>query len=308
MKSYEERSKKIIQVTRVGIYWNLMLTIAKFAAGYWGRSYALIADAIHSLTDFISDFAVLIGIKVASKPSDENHHYGHGKFETLATIAITFTLFFAGMNMLWQGSKDIYGNFFGSIPPSPKVFTIVIVIASIIVKEALYRYTLQKGTLYNSKAVITNAWHHRTDAFSSVAVLIGISGAIFLGKSWRVLDPIAAAVISLYILKFAFDTFKDAIDELLEASLDESINEEILQTVSAVNGVYNPHNMRTRKIGNHYAINLHIKVDPDLNIVKAHDIATEVETTLREKYGEEAFLSIHIEPCKPENINPSQSK
>lgn len=305
MNSYAERSRRIIQVTRIGIYWNLMLTIAKFAAGYWGRSNALIADAIHSLTDFISDFAVLIGIKVAAKPSDENHHYGHGKFETLATIAITFTLFFAGVNMLWQGSKDIYGNFFGSIPPPPKVFTIVIVIASIIIKEALYRYTLQKGTLFNSKAVITNAWHHRTDAFSSIAVLIGISGAIFLGKSWRVLDPIAAAVISLYILNFAFDTFKDAIDELLEASLDETLNQEILQIVSAVSGVFNPHNMRTRKIGNHYAITLHIKVERNLNIVTAHDIATEVENKLREKYGEETFLSIHIEPCKQEKIDPS---
>jgi len=292
----EQRAKEAIHVTRVGIVWNVVLTIIKFAAAIFGRSSALLADAIHSFSDFISDIVILAGLKIASKPKDANHHYGHGKFETLSTLILTLFLFGAAFGMLWEGGRGLYQRYLGIQIPIPKMITLWVAAASILIKELLFHYTIRSGNSLNSKALITNAWHHRTDAFTSVAVLIGLSGAIFLGPKWRILDPAIAIGISGYIIHFAAVTFKSAIDELLDASLGDSINENIMTIVRNVPGVLNPHNLKTRKVGNNYSIDMHIHVQALSTIVEGHDIATNVETKLRDKYGADTIISIHIEP------------
>ena len=294
--STEQRARKAIHITRVGVVWNVVLTLIKFAAAILGRSSALLADAIHSFTDFISDIVILAGLKIASRPQDANHHYGHGKFETLSTLILTLFLFGAAMGMLWEGGLGLFHSYHGIEIPVPEIITLWVAAASIIIKELLFQYTMRSGKNLNSKALITNAWHHRSDAFTSVAVLAGLSGAIFLGPGWRVLDPLIALGISGYIIHFAAGTFKSAIDELLDASLDKETNQNILQLAGAVPGVFHPHNLKTRKIGNNISIDMHIHVDERLSIVEAHDIATLVESKLKKAYGPDTILSIHIEP------------
>lgn len=308
MGNVSDRGQLAAKVTKIGIVWNVFLTVIKFFAGILGHSSALVADAIHSLSDFVSDIAVLAGLRIANKPKDDNHHYGHGKFETLTTLAITLTLFFAGTLMLYESGQSIYKMSLGQYPPIPKSITLWTALLSIVIKEGLYRYTLRTGKSINSQALITNAWHHRTDALSSIAVSVGIAGSIFLGAKWRLLDPAAAFFISIFILHFAFGIFKAAIYELTEASLDKEINDEILQTAASIPGTINPHNMKTRKIGSNYAIEMHISVDAGLSIVEAHDIASDVENKLKERYGAETFVSIHIEPYEQEKISADQSK
>ncbi len=292
----ERRAKKAIHITRVGVVWNVVLTVIKFAAAIWGHSSALLADAIHSFTDFISDIVILAGLKIASRPKDANHHYGHGKFETLATLVLTLFLFGAAFGMLWEGGLGLYRSWHGISTSVPASITLWVAAVSIAVKEALFHYTARTGKALNSKALMTNAWHHRSDAITSVAVFIGLGGAIFLGPKWRILDPLIAIGISGYIIHFASVTFKTAIDELLDASLDDATNQTILSIAGQVPGVMNPHNLKTRKVGNNYSIDMHIHVDETLNIVDAHNIATEVESRLREVYGTDTILSIHIEP------------
>jgi cation diffusion facilitator family transporter len=296
MNEMDNRLGHASRVTWVGLIWNVVLTALKFWIGFWGKSSALVADAIHSLSDFSTDIAVLTGLRIASKPVDTNHHYGHGKFETLSTIFIGFSLFIVGIGLLWSGSKTIYETFLGQPLPAPGKWTLLAAGISIIVKEGLYQYTARAGKKYQSQPLIANAWHHRTDALSSVGVLAGISGAIFLGDQWTVLDPIAAVLVSILILQVSFTTAREAVDELMEASLSDKGNAEIIEIVKNVSGVINPHNLKTRKIGSTIAIDMHIKVDPKLTIVEAHDIATKVELQIKEIHGQQTFTSIHVEP------------
>lgn len=296
MNHSDDRIKQASHVTWIGLIWNVFLTALKLWIGLWGKSSALVADAIHSLSDFSTDIAVLTGLKIARKPVDTSHHYGHGKFETLSTIFIGFSLFIVGVGLLWSGSKTIYDTFIGQPLPPPGKWTLLAAAVSIFVKEGLYQYTLKAGQKYQSQPLIANAWHHRTDALSSIGVLAGISGAIFLGSQWTVLDPIAAVLVSMVILVVSYTTAREAIDELMEASLSDEGNAEILNAAKSVPGVINPHNLKTRKIGSNIAIDMHIKVDPNLSIVEAHDIATKVEQQLKELHGRQTFTSIHVEP------------
>lgn len=303
MSNIQNRGQQAAHITKIGIVWNVFLSVIKFAAGILGHSTALVADAIHSLSDFVSDLAVLAGLRIANKPQDDNHHYGHGKFETLTTLAITLTLFFAGALMLYESGLAVYKISIGKFPATPRLITLWIALLSIAIKEGLFRYTLKTGKTINSQALITNAWHHRTDAFSSIAVAAGIAGSIFLGEKWRLLDPAAAFFISIFILHFASGIFKTAIYELTEASLDKEINDEILKTAGTIPGALHPHNMKTRKIGSNYAIEMHLSVDAGLSIVEAHDIASNVENKLKERYGPDTFISIHIEPHQKEEAS-----
>ncbi|MBN2425619.1 MAG: cation transporter [Calditrichaceae bacterium] len=296
MPSSDERAKQAGRVTLIGLVWNVFLTAIKLWIGIWGNSTALMADAVHSLSDFATDIAVLAGLKIAQKPVDATHHYGHGKFETLSAIFISISLFTVGLGLLWTGCKTIYLILHGYTVSTPEIWTMVAAFISILVKEGLYNYTIKAGRKYESQALIANAWHHRSDALSSIGVFIGISGAIFLGKNWIVLDPIAAILVSFFILKASYSTARISLSELTEASLTQEVNQMILNTVKSVKGVFYPHNLKTRKIGNTIAIDLHIKVKPSLSIVEAHDIATETENKLKEIYGKQTFISIHVEP------------
>ena len=293
---FEQRAKTARKVTWIGILWNVVLIAVKFAAGTIAHSSALIADAFHSVSDFGSDMAVLISVRLSNREADETHHYGHGKIETLASILITIFLFSVAVGIMINGVLKIIDFYQGKPLRQPGLVALLAALLSVVVKEGLYRYTHQKGKAIKSSALIANAWHHRSDALTSVAVSLGIAGAYFLGNHYLILDPIAAILVSLFILNYVRVSFKEGINELLEASLGQDVNEEILEISRQVAGVNIPHNLKTRRIGNIVAIDMHIKVKATLSIVEAHEIASRLEKKLKEAYGEESFISIHVEP------------
>lgn len=294
----EQRVKGIYRVTIIGSVVNLLLVVCKFIAGFLGRSTAVVADAVHSLSDLLTDIVVLVFVRISGKPADEDHDYGHGKYETLATAIIGIALFAVGVGILVESIEKIVAVVNGAVLPRPSLLAVIVTLLSVVSKEALYWYTIKMGRKYNSQAVVANGWHHRSDAFSSVGVLIGIVGAMVLGDKWSVLDPIAAAVVSVFIVKVAIDLVKPCVDELLERSLPNDIEQQIEQTILSVDGVTSPHHLRTRRIGNNYAIEVHIRMDGNLTLHEAHRITSAVERRLKEQFGEGTHVGIHTEPIK----------
>ena len=293
-----EREKAIYQVTWAGSFVNFLLVIFKFIAGILGHSAAMIADAVHSLSDFATDIVVLIFTRISNKPQDKNHDYGHGKYETLATAIIGIVLFAVGASICWNGLQAIQTVWQGGRLPAPGMLAFAGAIISIVSKELIYRYTIHVGRKINSSAVIANAWHHRSDAFSSIGTAIGIGGAIVLGESWSVLDPMAAVVVSFFIMKVAVQLLKPCVDELTEKSLPDEIEKEICLIAENTPGVSAIHNLRTRRIGNHYAIEMHVRMDGHLTLYEAHAKASVIENKLKEKNGNETHVGIHVEPVK----------
>ena len=294
------REKQIIQVTLIGTVGNLLLVIFKFIAGFMGHSSAMIADAVHSVSDFATDIVVLVFIRISSKPKDEGHDYGHGKFETLATAIIGIALCAVGIGLFWEGGRRIYGYYMlNEVLDRPGLIALIAALVSILIKEILFRYTLFVGRKQNSQLVIANAWHHRSDALSSVATAVGIGGAILLGEKWRVLDPIAAMLVSVLIIKVAIELILPAINDLLERSLPDTIEKEIIDLTNEIEGVQDPHNLRTRCIGNAYAIEMHIRVEGTMTVWHAHNLTLDIEKALRNRFGEETHIAIHVEPIQP---------
>lgn len=279
------REKGIYKVTIVGSIVNFLLLVFKFFAGIAGHSAAMLADAVHSLSDFITDIVVIVFVRIAGKPEDKGHDYGHGKYETLATAIIGLLLLCVGFGIFWNGASSIYTFLRGGQLESPGVVALVAALVSIVSKEILYQYTVIQGKKLNSQAVIANAWHHRSDALSSIGTAIGIGGAILLGDHWRVLDPVAAVVVSFFIMKVSVRLLIPCVDELLEKSLPEDVEKEIEQTVLSFPGVSQPHHLRTRRIGNYYAIELHVRMDGKITLEEAHSTATAIENKLKEMFG-----------------------
>lgn len=292
----QERVKGIYRVTIVGSVVNLLIVVFKFVAGLLGRSSAMIADAVHSLSDFVTDIVVIVFVNISGKPEDEDHRYGHGKYETLATVIIALALFAVGVGILVDGAKDVAAVVNGAVLPAPSMIALIAAALSIVAKELLYRYTAHVGRKLDSQAVVANGWHHRSDAFSSIGVLVGIGGAMLLGEKWRVLDPLAAIVVSAFIIKVAVDLIKPCLDELLERSLPAEVEQEIEQIILSEEGVTSPHHLRTRRIGNRYAIEVHIRMDGNLTLSEAHRITTAVEQKLKSRYGSATHVGIHTEP------------
>ncbi len=291
-----DREKKAARVTWVGFFTNLILSAAKIVAGVVGRSSAMVADGIHSLSDFVTDFIVIIFIKISSKNEDSDHPYGHGKFETFATMLISFALFIVAIGIFYSGSVKIYEVLNGRTIERPTYLALIMAAVSIVVKEWLYWYTIIIGRKIESPAVIANGWHHRSDAFSSIGTLIGISGAMFLGERWRILDPITSVIVGIFIIGVAYKLARPSIQELLEMSLPQEIEQNIEQKIQATPGVITFHHLRTRKNGNAFIIDMHIKVDARSSIVEAHDIATHVENNLKAAFGKHTQVNVHIEP------------
>lgn len=291
-----DREKEIRNITLWGAFVNVVLTVFKILAGVLGRSSAMIADGVHSLSDLLSDVVVLVFTRISSKGQDRDHSFGHGKFETLATLIISILLVAVGANLLSSGVRNIMGVINGEILERPGYVALVAAVVSIVAKEIIYHATVRTGRKTGSTAVIANAWHHRSDAFSSVGSLIGIGGALVLGDKWTVLDPLASCVISVAIIVVAVKMAMPSLAELLEASLPEEIEDEILATASSVEGVNDVHELKTRRNGMSFIIDAHIAVDPDISVVEAHDISTNVENALRERYGRETQINIHVEP------------
>ena len=292
------REREIYKVTLAGSLVNIILVAFKFVAGIFGRSSAMIADAVHSLSDLITDVIVIVFVRISSKPEDKGHDYGHGKYETLATLLIGVALLAVGAGICWNGIEKIVRFFHGESLESPGWIAFVAAIVSVVSKEVLFHYTRIIGKRYDSPAVVANAWHHRSDAFSSIGTAVGIGGAILLGEDWRVLDPLAAVIVSLFIIHVAVKQLKECIGELLERSLPDDIEQDITHIVLSCEGVSQPHHLRTRRIGSHYAIDIHVRMDGDIPLREAHDKATEIETRLKEAYGKDTYINIHVEPEK----------
>ena len=292
------REKQIYRVTLIGTAVNAVLIVLKFIAGIFGRSSAMVADAVHSLTDFVTDIIVLIFVKIAGKPQDRGHDYGHGKFETFATMIIGLILAVAGVGVLWSGVCKIIDCLHGLELPAPTWLALAVAVVSIVSKEWLYRYSVRRGRELQSNAVVANAWHHRSDAISSLGTFVGIAGAMFLGSRWRILDPAAAVVVSFFIIKAGYDIMRPSVAELLESSLPEEEEKAISDTVLSVDGIEAMHHLRTRRIGNVIAIELHAKMDGSITLENAHTIATEAERQLKDRYGDSTLITIHMEPLR----------
>ena len=295
------REKGIYKVTIVGSIVNFLLLVFKFFAGIAGHSAAMLADAVHSLSDFITDIVVIVFVRIAEKPEDKGHDYGHGKYETLATAIIGLLLLCVGFGIFWNGASSIYTFLRGGQLESPGVVALVAALVSIVSKEILYQYTVIQGKKLNSQAVIANAWHHRSDAFSSIGTAAGIGGAILLGDHWRVLDPVAAVIVSFFIMKVAVQLLIPCVDELLEKSLPAEVEDEILKTILSFPGISSPHHLRTRRIGSYCAIEVHVRMDGSISLEEAHETATAVENKLKRQFGKGTLVSIHVEPVKKSN-------
>jgi cation diffusion facilitator family transporter len=291
-----ERNRQIYKVTLVGGLVNVVLLVFKFAAGILGHSAAMVADAVHSFSDFVTDIIVIVFVHISGMPKDKSHDYGHGKFETLAMTIIGVALLAVALGIIYGGVMKITAWAHGEQLQAPGMQALWAALLSIVLKEGTFRYSMREARRLNSQAVEANAWHHRSDALSSIGTAIGIGGAIFLGQKWTVLDPIASVVVGLFIVKVSFFLLRDGIGDLMEQSLPDEVEQEILRLAASVEGVTEPHDLRTRRIGNRYAIELHILMDGNIPLSEAHDKASEVENLLRQHYGEETHVAVHVEP------------
>ena len=294
----DKRTKQIYRVTLLGMFVNILLFAFKLVAGIVGRSGAMIADAVHSASDFATDIVVLVFVRISAKPRDNDHAWGHGKYETLASLIIGVALFAVGAEILIDSAEKITAVASGEVLPRPGMIALIAAAVSIVVKEALYQWTVRVGRQIDSPSVVANAWHHRSDALSSVGALLGIGAAYFLGDKWHIADPIAAIVVAALIIKVAVDLCRTALAELLEKSLPQDVEKEILSIISAIPNVYKPHNLRTRRIGADIAIEVHIRVDGEMSVHASHEISREIERALRARFGERTAVAIHIEPLK----------
>ena len=289
----EIRKKKIYRVTFIGFAVNLLLAGIKLAAGILGRSGAMVADAVHSFSDMATDVVVIAFAKISAKPKD-----GHGKYETLATIIISLALAAVGTGILVNSIGAIRVVVDGGLLPRPGTVALLAAAVSIVVKEILYRYTVREGRRVSSPSMIANAWHHRSDALSSLGTLAGIGCAYFLGDKWRIADPIAALVVAVFIFKVAFDLVRTGLNELLERSLPADVEEEILRIVTADPEVCQPHNLRTRRIGAAIAVEVHVRMDGAMTVARSHALTVDIERRLRARFGEGTMIAIHVEPLK----------
>ena len=294
----EIRKRRIYRVTLVGFAVNLVLSLAKLAVGVFGRSGAMVADAVHSFSDLATDVVVIVFARISAKPRDDGHDYGHGKYETLATILISMALGVVGVGILVNSIGAVRSVLDGGVLPRPGLVALVAAVLSIAAKEILYRYTVREGRAIDSPSVVANAWHHRSDALSSLGTLVGIGCAYFLGDKWRIADPIAALIVAVFIFKVAFDLIRTGVGELLEKSLPEETEREILRIVTLDPAVREPHNLRTRRIGAAIAIEIHIRVDGAMTVARSHALTVGIERRLRERFGEGTMIAVHVEPLK----------
>lgn len=298
-----EREKEIFRVTIWGGIINVVLLVVKFAAGIFGHSAAMIADAVHSLTDFATDVVVLIFVHLGNKPADRDHDYGHGKYETLATAIIGTSLLAVGVLIFCSGAGKTWRVIQGEMLPSPGKVALVAAVASIVLKEWAYRFTVKVGKRCQSEAVVANAWHHRSDALSSMGTMIGIGGAILLGNRWTVLDPLASIVVSVFIVRAAWQLMMESMKELTEASLSDEDEAVIMHIAASEPGVSEVHNLRTRRVGNRIAIEMHARMLGSTPLVEAHLHATAIEHRLKEHFGPDTLVSIHLEPVKEKSAS-----
>lgn len=294
------------RVTWVGFWVNAFLGVAKIIAGIFGRSSAMVADGVHSFSDFVTDIIVIVFIGISRKKADNDHQYGHGKYETFATLILALVLALVAVIFFIDGAETTWAALHGTPLPSPTWLALGMCLVSILAKEWLYRYTRAAGERIRSAVVVANAWHHRSDALSSIATLAGVAGAMFLGEHWRVLDPIAAMLVSVFIIVVSFKIGGPAVKELLEASLPKEVTERMYHIIGTTPGVMAFHHFASRRNGNRMILDFHIKVDPMATVEEGHHIASEVEKRLRKEFGDDMTVNIHLEPYHGQEVDENR--
>lgn len=304
--SAEQVVRTARRVTWVGFWVNAILGVAKILAGVFGRSSAMIADGVHSFSDFVTDFIVILFIGLSRKKADSDHQYGHGKYETFATLILSLVLAIVAVIFFIDGAEATRNALRGEALPAPTWLALGICLVSILSKEWLYRYTRNAGERIHSAVVVANAWHHRSDALSSIATFAGVAGAMFLGEHWRVLDPIAAMLVSVFIIVVSFQIGKPAVKELLEVSLPEDITSQMYEIIGTTPGVMAFHHFASRRNGNRMIVDFHIKVNPTETVEAGHNIASNVESRLRKAFGDDLTANIHLEPYHGQEVDKNR--
>ena len=293
-----EREDQIRRITLIGSAGNVLLVIVKLIAGVVGHSSAMIADAVHSLSDLLTDFIVLLFVGISARPQDASHDYGHGKFETLASLMVSIALIGAAIGIIVSGASKFAAWLGGADLQSPGRLALWVAVISILVKELMYQYTARKGRDLESQALVANAWHHRSDALSSIGAAIGIAGAVLLGGRWTVLDPLASILVGAMLIAVALKIMRPSLGELTDESLSEAQESEIMGIISSFPEVSEPHNLRTRHIGNKVAIEAHIRMDGEMTLNSVHQITYEIERKLKDRFGADTIVTLHMEPTK----------
>jgi len=279
------------KVTLVGVLVNTLLIILKFVTGIFGSSQALIADAVHSISDLFTDAVVLVGIKISNKPPDKTHHFGHARIETLASTIVGMALIGTALYLGIKSSLTIYRH----TEYHPTTLALFGAGVSIVFKEVLYHYTIRTGRHIKSQLIVANAWHHRSDALSSVAVFIGVAGTQ-INPSWHILDSFAALLVSFFIVKVGLEILRDALREFTDTAPKPEIIGKIQHCALSVNGVVDTHDLRVRTSGGLYQMEIHIVVDGQLTVLEGHKIAKAVEGCLVEDVGNFDSITIHVDP------------
>jgi cation diffusion facilitator family transporter len=287
------RGKYVRKITWIGLLTNILLAGIKFSAGYFGRSQALVADAIHTLTDTATDIAVIAGSHYWSRPPDECHPYGHRRLETLITVFIGIMLAAAGMGIGWQAISTLHKT--PGLPPG--WIALIATLISIVTKEIIYRWTAAAGKRIRSPALVANAWHHRSDAISSLPVLIAVGGAM-LFPTWSFLDNVGAAVVSIFILHAAMKIIWPGISELIDAGAPGEVRKKILKIAGKCDGVHEIHKVRTRFISTAIQVDMHIVVDRSISVREGHCIADDVKDQIISGIPDVLDVVVHVDPSK----------
>jgi len=284
---YEESSKVTIQ----SIIWNIVLTVIKIIAGLLGKSSAMIADGLHSASDIVSSIGVLIGNYISSTPNDKEHNYGHEKAETLVSFVLSLLLIFVSVTIGIEGIKSLFNLHKLQVPT---LLPLIVSVISILIKEYQYRITIKVANKINSPALKADAWHHRSDALSSVAAFIGIGGSIL---GFKALDPIASIVVAVFVAKVGIDILINSVNELMDLSIDDEQEEQIKQIANKTKGVMNLGELKTRKHGAMAYVDLTICVDGNLTVKQGHDIAHKLERRMIDEMEFIKGITVHVEPC-----------
>lgn len=285
---------QVLRAGWVGLVCNLTLASFKAAAGVLGHSQAVLADAVHSLSDLATDIAVILGVRYWTRPADENHPHGHGRIETLVTVAIGLTL---GAVAVGLGLRAIHGLRHGVAAP-PSSIALAAALLSVVVKEALYRWTAAIGRRVRSSATVANAWHHRSDAMSSIPAAAAV-GVALIDPEWAVVDRVGAIVVCLLILQAAWRILRPAVDQLVDAAAPAADRRRIEQLALEVEGVEAAHALRTRYIGAALAVDLHVEVNGAMSVADGHEIAKAVRSKLIDEGPDVADALVQIEPQRP---------
>ena len=279
-------------VTLIGALVNIILILLKFFAGIYGSSQALIADAVHSISDLFTDAMVLLGIKIGRKPPDKEHHFGHARIETLASAIVGIAIIATALYLGIEAAFNIYHR----TEYYPTGLALIGAGVSIALREALYHYTVSTGRRIKSQLIVANAWHHRSDALSSVAVLIGVAGTL-IKPSWHILDSFAALLVSFFIVKVGLEILRKALHEFTDAAPQPEIISKIKHCALTVDGVIDTHDLKVRTSGGFYQMEIHIEVDGQLTVFEGHRIAKAVESCLFEDVENLVNIIIHVDPA-----------